>query len=383
MRTSIVASALAGFALFTSSVDAAPSLTGRQLVATGVSHSLVVRSDGMVYGFGSNTQGQLAAPMAQTYIGTPVLISGPFASVQSVAAGYMFSMVLDGNGEVFTFGQGNDGQLGNGANALSNSAVQVEGLSHITAIAAGKSHALALKEDGTVYAWGLNSSGQLGDGTTVSSNVPVQVSGLSDIVAITGGSVSSMALKADGSVYVWGNNGYANLGIGNYQNQVVPVKAPNLPVIREIAMGMAHTLAVGANGKLYAAGANWSGQLGDGTTTSKSYFIQVPGLEGIVGIGTGSTHSLALKANGTVFAFGSNSSGQLCNGSTTTALTPTPISSTAFFGHLQGSAPHSIHNVLLTARSELLSCGSNWSGQLGNGQYNAGVTSPTAVIPVW
>ena len=45
----------------------------------------------------------------------------------------------------------------------------------VVEIATGPRHALALKKDGTVWSWGENDAGQLGDGTTCNRLTPVQV----------------------------------------------------------------------------------------------------------------------------------------------------------------------------------------------------------------
>ncbi len=65
-------------------------------------------------------------------------------------------------------------------------------LTGVKAIAAGSSHSLALKEDGTVWAWGSNQEGQLGNGTNalgtngriLGINTPAKVSELGGVKAI-------------------------------------------------------------------------------------------------------------------------------------------------------------------------------------------------------
>ena len=55
--------------------------------------------------------------------------------------------------------------------------VQVSSLTDATAIAAGDEHSLALRGDGTVWAWGNGGDGQLGNGEFDSQSVPGQVLG--------------------------------------------------------------------------------------------------------------------------------------------------------------------------------------------------------------
>jgi alpha-tubulin suppressor-like RCC1 family protein len=73
-------------------------------------------------------------------------------------------------------------------------------------VARGAAHSLALTDTGQVFAFGLGSSGLLGQGTTASSSVPVAVSGLTDVVAIAVGANHSLAVTAAGEVWAWGDN---------------------------------------------------------------------------------------------------------------------------------------------------------------------------------
>ncbi len=50
------------------------------------------------------------------------------------------------------------------------------GVTGVTSIAGEGIHTIALKNDGTVWTWGNNNYGQLGDGTTTNQSTPVQVS---------------------------------------------------------------------------------------------------------------------------------------------------------------------------------------------------------------
>jgi alpha-tubulin suppressor-like RCC1 family protein len=79
------------------------------------------------------------------------------------------------DGTVWTWGNNSNGQLGNGTTTNSSSPIQTVGLSAVMGIAGGTKDTLALKTDGTVWAWGSNGHGQLGDGTTTDRWTPLQV----------------------------------------------------------------------------------------------------------------------------------------------------------------------------------------------------------------
>jgi len=202
---------------------------------------------------------------------------------------------------------------------LANSTVpiQVTGLNSVTAIAAGSNHTVALKGDGTVWTWGDNDDGQLGDGTFTTSTVPVQVTGLNGITAIAAGSNHTVALKGDGTVWAWGDNSNDQLGDGGIEKtSPVPVQVYGLNGVTAIAAGGFHTIALKGDGTVWTWGLNIYGQLGNGTFITNNIPSQVPVFTGVTAIAGGGFHTIALKGDGTVWTWGWNIYGQLGNGTT-------------------------------------------------------------------
>lgn len=230
-----------------------------------------------------------------------------------VAAGYDFSLAVRTDGTVWTWGHNGDGQLGDGTTTTREAPVQVRGLADVATVAAGYSHSLAVKRDGTVWAWGGSDLGQLGDGTT-GSRIPVPVPGLSDARAVTAGEHHSLVVKSDGTVWAWGLNVHGQLGNGTTANGYHPVQVAGLDGVTAIAAGGDHSLALRRDGTVLAWGMNLQGQLGDGTIADSSLPVHVAGLDGVIAIAGGENHSLALRDDGTVWAWGSNEYGGLGDG---------------------------------------------------------------------
>ena len=132
-------------------------------------------------------------------------------------------------GKAYCWGENLDGQLGNGTNTPSDIAVQVLGISDVTAIVAGAKFRCALREQGRVSCWGLNSTGQLGVGTIANSTTPVEVSSIQGAVALAAGSGHVCALLTDESVWCWGGNEHGQLGNGSTEPSGVPVQVMGLP----------------------------------------------------------------------------------------------------------------------------------------------------------
>ncbi|MCY1042679.1 PKD domain-containing protein [Corallococcus sp. bb12-1] len=156
----------------------AQGLTGVATMFGGSFHSLALKHDGTVWAWGDNSKGQLGLGYAAyEYILTPMQVQG-ITGVTAIAADRYHTIALKQDGTVWGWGYNRSGQLGDGTNLDRLTPVQIQGLTNVAAIATGGSHALALKQDGTVWAWGSNNSGQLGDGTTTNRLTPVQVQGL-------------------------------------------------------------------------------------------------------------------------------------------------------------------------------------------------------------
>ncbi len=197
-------------------------------IAAGADHSLALTSDGKVWAWGWNYYGQLGNGTT-TNSKTPIQVSGITGTVVAIAAGYYHSLALTSDGKLWAWGYNYDGEFGNGTTTNSTTPVQVSSLTGITTISAGCYHSLALTSDGKLWAWGGNLYGQLGNGTTTRSTTPVQVSSLtSAVTAIATGQLHSLALTSDGNVFAWGYNSDGELGNGTTTNSSTPVKITGL-----------------------------------------------------------------------------------------------------------------------------------------------------------
>ncbi|BAS26700.1 hypothetical protein LIP_0843 [Limnochorda pilosa] len=198
--------------------------------------------------------------------------------------------------------------------------------SSVAAVAAGDLHSLARQTDGTVWTWGDNDAGQLGDGTTLDRNTPARVDGLNGVAAVAAGSYHNLALKEDGTIWAWGRNNLGQLGDGTTTTtRPTPVQVSGLTGVVDVAAGWDHSLALRSDGTVWAWGYNAFGQVGIGSTTEQHTPVQISGLTGIVAVAGGGYHSLALKSDGTVWAWGYNSTGQLGDGTTTDRYTPVRV----------------------------------------------------------
>gem|GEM_PF-2254638 len=215
-------------------------LTDIVAIAAGLDHSLALRSDGTVWAWGCNSGGRLGDGSTENRT-VPVQVYGPggqgyLTDIVALAAGSSHSLALRSDGTVWAWGYNGNGQLGDGTTINRSTPVQVKGpggagyLTGVVAVAAGWYHSLAVSSDGTAWAWGENTYGTLGDGTGANRATPVQVAGpdgagyLAGVAALAGGRFHTLALGNDGGVWSWGFNGFGQRGDGAPMQTATPVQ---------------------------------------------------------------------------------------------------------------------------------------------------------------
>jgi alpha-tubulin suppressor-like RCC1 family protein len=341
-------------------------------VSVGDDTTLVLRDDGTVWAWGDNGLGQLGDGTAQDK-SHPVRVSGLVAAVKSIATNSKHVLAVTTDGNVWAWGSGEYGQLGNGASSNSQSAIKVPGLPAVSTVKTGVRHSLALATDGTVYAWGDNSMGQLGDSTTASRSIPGRASALSNIVAISTTAWSNLALDASGRVWAWGYGGWGALGDGNYSDRATPFIVPGLPQIAAIVAGNRVSVATAGDGSVWSWGDNEYGQFGDTGYLHQPSPAKVSALAGFSGFSVGEFHVVALDPAGALRAWGGNNYGQLGVGDAADRSVPALVSALTQFTQVSAGASHT---VAVAGDGSVWAWGSNGGGELADG------TAAVSNIPI-
>jgi alpha-tubulin suppressor-like RCC1 family protein len=307
-------------------------LTDLNVVAVSGSygvHTVAVTEGGGVLAWGTGTHGVLGDGSGETAL-SPIAADlsalDPDEFVTAADAGYVHSIALTTKRRVFTWGNDDAGELGNGAlgNSVLPQLVKLPPKTTIKAIAAGGRHNLALTDKGEVLAWGRGHAGAMGigDATWANQQEPVKVKLPPDTTAtaIAAGEYYSMALTTEGKVLTWGANEYLQLGVTGKAASVysdVPVYAsiPEGTTITAIAAGWHSSLAVTSTGEGLAWGADDQGEIGDGATTRVSRDtptkINLPDDDvKLAAVTSGLAHSAALTTDGRVLVWGYGGSGE-------------------------------------------------------------------------
>eukprot|EP00811_Abedinium_folium_P033061 NODE_6052_length_1710_cov_4.651295.p1 GENE.NODE_6052_length_1710_cov_4.651295~~NODE_6052_length_1710_cov_4.651295.p1 ORF type:complete len:525 (-),score=114.57 NODE_6052_length_1710_cov_4.651295:134-1564(-) len=200
-----------------------PSLMEVPLVvqaACGADHTLLLAGDkGSVWACGRGIEGQLGFPVPdhERHALYPTRIGGGLLDGASlIACGADYSVVLDGAGRVFCFGENSKGQLGLG-HRQNRCMPEVAHLPAALAVHAdcGGMHTLIVADDFRVFGCGGNDLGQLGVGATTDRFTFSPVSILAPGAACHASHVScgfghSMLLTLHGVVWLLGSRPPAN-----------------------------------------------------------------------------------------------------------------------------------------------------------------------------
>jgi alpha-tubulin suppressor-like RCC1 family protein len=353
-------------------------------VAAGWFHACAVVTDGTARCWGQGTDGQLGDGTT-TDSSTPVTVAG-ITTATAITAGNGFSCALLASGAVRCWGSNTSGQLGDGTTTDSSTPVTVTGITTATSISASRSHTCARLTDGSVACWGRNFFGQLGDGTDTDSPTPVTVTGITTATSVTTGSAHTCARLGDGTVRCWGGNYYGQLGDGTMTDSPTPVTVAGLTAVTSIAAGVFHTCARLDDASLRCWGHNSTGQLGDGTVswvttpeggtiTWASVPVEVPGITSATSVAAGAFHTCARLADATLRCWGDGEYGELGDGSGLPSLAPVTVTGITTATSIVANRYQTCASL---AEGSLRCWGQNGWGQLGDGTTTDSFT-PVAV----
>lgn len=160
-------------------------------VACGEAHTLALDSDGVVHAFGWAEDGQLGLPDSDLKDGMMTLSIKEIKSIQQkvvkVSAGSIFSACLTDGGDLYVWGNGEQGQLGLGNNIKGvDSPTIIASLKKETIIdvQCGESHMICLSQNGKLYGWGQGIVGEFGNdksfprGSDIICSVPRLLNGV-------------------------------------------------------------------------------------------------------------------------------------------------------------------------------------------------------------
>jgi alpha-tubulin suppressor-like RCC1 family protein len=321
---------------------------------------------------------------------SPVPVNLP-ASVVQIGTSNSTDYALLNTGQVWAWGEGDNGELGNGSDSDSfTKAVQVQfpagvQIAYLATDAMPYDTALAVDTSGNAWGWGDDAGGSLCKGTRRSFSEPVKLP-FSDVTALAG-AYDHAVYDSGGTLYSCGANTDGVLGDGSTENSDVPVRVSKLDgrQVTELVSAYGDAGALLSNGTYWDWGSNNQGQLGDGDKgVSSSVPVQVrlqessPVEQAAQGGSTPDNgQSIVLLQDGSVYAWGDDSDSQLGDGRTGMQADPEqvfPPSGVRYADLATGGAT----SYAISTSGNLYAWGYNGQGEIGDGtRQNA--TQPTLI----
>ena len=285
-------------------------------VSGGDIHRAAIKTDGTLWAWGLNSYGQLGVNDAGAGLNrsTPVTTFAGGTNWKQVACGYNFTAAIKTDGTLWTWGLNSDGQLGvnNLTSPRCTPVTTFAGGTNWKQVACGGQYTAAIKTDGTLWTWGINFLGHLGDNTTSDKSTPITTfAGGTNWKQVSAGDAHAAAIKTDGTLWTWGYNFLGQLGDNTAITRSIPVTTfAGGTNWKQVSCGSNHTAAIKTDGTLWTWGRNSDGQLGTGGG-DKPTPVQVASATKWKQVSCLNLNTAAIQTDGTLWTWGANSYGQL------------------------------------------------------------------------
>jgi len=251
-----------------------PETSGWAGVSAGIDDTCAVRTDTSLWCWGYNGYGTVGIGTTTLPKDKPHRVTTPAATGWvSVAVGGQQACATRTDGTLWCWGYNGNGELGIGTTSSHEDKPQQVITPDTTgwvSVAAGADHTCATRADTSLWCWGSNGSGQLGDGTKTMQDLPQQVTTptVAGWTSVTAGGAQTCAIRTH-ALWCWGRNYDGQLGIGTNMGHWRPrrVLVPAKRGWGLIAASGYHTCATRTGHTLWCWGYNGYGELGLGNNT--------------------------------------------------------------------------------------------------------------------
>jgi alpha-tubulin suppressor-like RCC1 family protein len=295
-------------------------------VSAGYVHSTAVKTTGELWGWGQGCEGQLGDANLTVIRGSPVREFCSATDWCQVSAGNRFTVAIKTSGELWSWGINTCGRLGDGTVTRKCSPVrEFCSATDWCQVSAGDQHTTAIKTSGELWSWGIGTCGRLGDGTTISRCSPVREFCSATNWCQVSSETGVLAIKTTGEIWGWGNNCCGSLGDGTTVAKCSPIREIcSATDWCQVSGPFSASGAIKTSGELWSWGNNNCGRLGDGTSITRCSPVRefCSATNWCQIAAGGACHHVAIKTSGELWAWGRNNCGTIGDGTTTSRCSP-------------------------------------------------------------
>ena len=251
------------------------SLTGVVQVSCGAAHTGAVTRDGKLYMFGNNKSGQLGIG-AKKDIDTLWWPKEVLTDIVQVSCGDYYTAAVTSDGILYVFGYNYDGQLGlDTEEGAIRTPTAIRRVRNVLQVSCADEHMAVVTKDGKLYTTGSNPTGELGLGDRNGRGEleEVELPLAHGVVQVSCGLRHTAALTRNGRLYMFGNNRDGQLGIVGVDGYIIPVELPLAYDVVQVSCGNFHTGVIDMEGNVHIFGRNHHGQLGGDVLISDATMI--------------------------------------------------------------------------------------------------------------
>jgi len=257
-------------------------------MSCGPEHAMALTEGGRIFAWGKNDFGQLGTGDEEDRA-LPSATELPYeAYIVQVACGGRFTLALTKRGDVWSWGRF---QASNFPRLFTDSWCNgyesrgengIKGLK-IAQVAAGDQHMAVRTKEGQVYTWGYNDYGQLGWGIHGTDRVgqqrPNQVKGAienEEIIEVVCGGGHTVAISKTARVFAWGSNANGQLGHAMRDVFPEPVEIPLGDPVCKVRAGWQCTVYITESARPIICG----GIKAEGPSVADAMAMQTEGEDG-------------------------------------------------------------------------------------------------------
>ena len=334
--------------------------------ACGDQHTITLSNDGTVYSFGHNKDGGLGLGHNNDEVSLPTPIPN-LPKINLISCGHAFTVCVDHEGFIWSFGYNYCGQLGTGNKTDFNVPQKIQEIPPAVSVSCGGSYTLIITNDSNLWSCGSNEYGQLCHGDTEGRLKPQKTS-FSNISQISAGSYHSLFQNDKGEIFACGNNKEGECGLGHFNDpQITPSLIHNAPEnIVHFVCGHNHSLFLDSEGNVFSVGSDYS-ILGLGHNTNQNKLNKIVNIPPIKTISCVYSSSYLIDFDGYLWSFGENDDGQLGHGDRPTHITTPKIVNTLKDIQQISHGSCGSHFLAKNSQNQIFVTGLNDFGQLGTG----------------